>query len=164
MHSREWSICSSLHNHWRWRKSRRISDRVSCYCCCYYFRADQPILNRKCDVAFRNWLFSSSRMTEPQPSYSAFREASFGHGTLDIKNRTHAYFSWHRNQDGYAVEADSVLLINRYWRSSLEESSIATLWETDHFTIFAIDNILACRNKLCPRPCIIIVFKKSFAY
>ncbi|KAG8632386.1 purple acid phosphatase 2 [Manihot esculenta] len=68
-----------------------------------------------------------TEMTEPQPSYSAFREASFGHGTLDIKNRTHAYFSWHRNQDGYAVEADSVLLINRYWRSSLEESSIATL-------------------------------------
>ncbi|KAF2310035.1 hypothetical protein GH714_006258 [Hevea brasiliensis] len=67
-----------------------------------------------------------TEMTEPQPSYSAFREASFGHGLLDIKNRTHAYFSWHRNQDGYAVGADSVLLINRYW-SPLEESSTATL-------------------------------------
>ncbi|KAL9270293.1 Purple acid phosphatase 2-like protein [Drosera capensis] len=57
----------------------------------------------------------ATEMTEPQPSYSAFREASFGHGIFDIKNRTHAYFSWHRNQDGYAVEADSVWLRNTYW-------------------------------------------------
>ncbi|GKV46971.1 hypothetical protein SLEP1_g53926 [Rubroshorea leprosula] len=67
-----------------------------------------------------------TEMTEPQPSYSAFREASFGHGILEIKNRTHAYFGWHRNQDGYAVEADSVWLLNRYW-NSLEESSAAAL-------------------------------------
>lgn len=58
------------------------------------------------------------RMTEPQPSYSAFREASFGHGMLEIKNKTHAFFSWHRNEDGTAVFADSVWLINRYWYSS----------------------------------------------
>ncbi|TXG52152.1 hypothetical protein EZV62_021321 [Acer yangbiense] len=68
----------------------------------------------------------ATEMTEPQPSYSAYREASFGHGILDIKNRTHAYFSWHRNQDGFAVEADSVWLLNRYW-NSLEESSVAAL-------------------------------------
>ncbi|XP_019165536.1 PREDICTED: purple acid phosphatase 2-like [Ipomoea nil] len=54
-------------------------------------------------------------MTEPQPEYSAFREASFGHATLDIKNRTHAYYSWHCNQDGYAVEADSMWVSNRVW-------------------------------------------------
>lgn len=65
-------------------------------------------------------------MTEPQPSYSAYREASFGHGILDIKNRTHMYFGWHRNQDGYAVEADSVWLLNRYWNPS-ESSSVAAL-------------------------------------
>ncbi|KAJ6399534.1 hypothetical protein OIU77_020150 [Salix suchowensis] len=65
-------------------------------------------------------------MTEPQPSYSAFREPSFGHGILDIRNRTHAYFGWHRNQDGYAVEADSVWLHNRYW-NPLKASSVAAL-------------------------------------
>ncbi|TYH71778.1 hypothetical protein ES332_D05G208200v1 [Gossypium tomentosum] len=54
-------------------------------------------------------------MVEPQPSFSAYREASFGHGIFDIKNRTHAYFSWHRNQDGYAVEADSFWFHNSYW-------------------------------------------------
>ncbi|GAB2212208.1 hypothetical protein Drorol1_Dr00025559 [Drosera rotundifolia] len=57
----------------------------------------------------------ANEMTEPQPSYSAFREASFGHGIFGIKNRTHAYFSRHRNQDGYAVEAESVWIRNRYW-------------------------------------------------
>lgn len=65
-------------------------------------------------------------MTEPQPSYSAYREASFGHGIFDIKNRTHAYFSWHRNQDGYAVEADSLWFHNRYWKR-FQESSVAAL-------------------------------------
>ncbi|KAH0892142.1 LOW QUALITY PROTEIN: hypothetical protein HID58_054571, partial [Brassica napus] len=44
------------------------------------------------------------QMTEPQPKYSAFREASFGHAIFSIKNRTHAYYGWHRNQDGCAVD------------------------------------------------------------
>ncbi|KAK4835967.1 hypothetical protein QYF36_016918 [Acer negundo] len=58
----------------------------------------------------------ANNMTEPQPPYSSYREASFGHAMFDIKNRTHAYYSWHRNQDGYAVEADTVWFFNRYWR------------------------------------------------
>ncbi|XP_051147063.1 purple acid phosphatase 2-like [Andrographis paniculata] len=57
----------------------------------------------------------ANNMTEPQPEYSAFREASFGHAMFEIKNRTHAYYSWHRNQDGYAVEADRVWFLNRFW-------------------------------------------------
>ncbi|KAF8013513.1 hypothetical protein BT93_I1376 [Corymbia citriodora subsp. variegata] len=57
----------------------------------------------------------ATNMTEPQPKYSAYREASFGHAVFDIKNRTHAYYSWHRNQDGYAVEADSMWFFNRIW-------------------------------------------------
>ncbi|XP_038990476.1 purple acid phosphatase 2-like isoform X1 [Phoenix dactylifera] len=50
----------------------------------------------------------ATNMSEPQPSYSAYREASFGHAIFDIKNRTHAYYTWHRNQDGHAVAADSM--------------------------------------------------------
>ncbi|XP_012842811.1 PREDICTED: purple acid phosphatase 2-like [Erythranthe guttata] len=61
-----------------------------------------------------------TEMTEPQPSYSAYREASYGHGIFDIKNRTHAYFGWHRNQDVFAVEADSMWFRNRYWKSLQE--------------------------------------------
>lgn len=57
----------------------------------------------------------SCRMTEPQPKYSAFREASFGHAIFSIKNRTHAHYGWHRNQDGYAVEGDRMWFYNRFW-------------------------------------------------
>jgi hypothetical protein len=72
------------------------------------------------------FLFFFCSMTEPRPSYTAFREASFGHGILDIKNRTHAYFSWYRNQDGYPVEADSLWLQNRFW-NPFKASSVAAI-------------------------------------
>ncbi|RWR74377.1 purple acid phosphatase [Cinnamomum micranthum f. kanehirae] len=64
----------------------------------------------------------ATNMTEPQPHYSAYREASFGHAIFYIKNRTHAYYSWHRNQDGDAVVADSMWFYNRYW-NPLNEST-----------------------------------------
>ena len=62
-------------------------------------------------------------MSEPQPKYSAYREASFGHATLDIKNRTHGYYAWHRNHDGYAVEADSLWVFNIYFHPVYESTS-----------------------------------------
>ncbi|WOG84687.1 hypothetical protein DCAR_0103871 [Daucus carota subsp. sativus] len=65
----------------------------------------------------------ATNMTDPQPKYSAFREASFGHATLDIKNRTHAYYAWHRNQDGYAVEADRMWFSNRYWHQGEDSTT-----------------------------------------
>jgi hypothetical protein len=33
-----------------------------------------------------------------QPVWSAYRESSFGHGTLDVLNATHALWRWIRNQ------------------------------------------------------------------
>ncbi|EOA34655.1 hypothetical protein CARUB_v10022218mg [Capsella rubella] len=56
----------------------------------------------------------ANSFTEPQPSYSAYREASFGHAILEIKNKTHAAYTWHRNQDNEPVAADSIMLLNRY--------------------------------------------------
>ncbi|VVA30449.1 PREDICTED: purple acid [Prunus dulcis] len=56
----------------------------------------------------------ATNMREPQPAYSAYREASFGHAIFDLKNRTHAFYSWHRNDDGVAVKADSMWFFNRY--------------------------------------------------
>ncbi|GAB2272191.1 hypothetical protein Dimus_007011 [Dionaea muscipula] len=47
---------------------------------------------------------------DPQPSISLFREASFGHGELNIMNGTSALWTWHRNQDDEPVTADSVWL------------------------------------------------------
>ncbi|KAJ4792449.1 Purple acid phosphatase [Rhynchospora pubera] len=66
----------------------------------------------------------ATNMTEPQPSYSAFRESSFGHAILDIKNRTHAYYTWHRNQDGAKVMADSMWFTNRFWLPTDDSSNV----------------------------------------
>ena len=55
------------------------------------------------------------RFRDPQPDYSAFREASYGHSTLEIKNRTHAFYHWNRNDDGKKVATDSFKLHNQYW-------------------------------------------------
>ncbi|XP_057967627.1 bifunctional purple acid phosphatase 26-like [Malania oleifera] len=55
---------------------------------------------------------------DPQPDYSAFREASYGHSTLEIKNRTHALYNWIRNDDGKNVVTESFILHNQYWASN----------------------------------------------
>ncbi|KAK0571663.1 hypothetical protein LWI29_019638 [Acer saccharum] len=60
----------------------------------------------------------AGRFQDPQPDYSAFREASYGHSTLEIKNRTHALYHWNRNDDGKKVATDSFILHNQYWGSS----------------------------------------------
>ncbi|KAJ0810887.1 putative Acid phosphatase [Helianthus annuus] len=46
--------------------------------------------------------------TEPQPTISEFREASFGHGQFEVVNASYAKWSWHRNQDDESVQVDSV--------------------------------------------------------
>ncbi|KAK9839253.1 hypothetical protein WJX81_004396 [Elliptochloris bilobata] len=43
-----------------------------------------------------------------QPSWSAYREPSFGMGVLEVKSATEAEWTWHRNQDGAAVVRDRV--------------------------------------------------------
>ncbi|XAR56681.1 Acid phosphatase [Bertholletia excelsa] len=56
------------------------------------------------------------RYLHPQPEWSIFREASFGHGELKIVNSTHAFWSWHRNDDDESVRSDQV------WITSLVNS------------------------------------------
>nr|XP_019703223.1 purple acid phosphatase 2 [Elaeis guineensis] len=68
----------------------------------------------------------ATNMTDPQPSYSAYREASFGHAIFDIKNGTHAYYTWHRSPDGNAVAADSMWFYNRYWHPIDDSTTSAT--------------------------------------
>ncbi|MBA0609135.1 hypothetical protein Godav_021248 [Gossypium davidsonii] len=55
------------------------------------------------------------RFLDPQPEYSVFREASYGHSTLEIQNRTHAFYHWNCNDDGKKVATDSFILHNQYW-------------------------------------------------
>ncbi|CAL4982390.1 unnamed protein product [Urochloa decumbens] len=45
---------------------------------------------------------------DPQPAVSALREASFGHGRLEVVNATHALWAWQRNDDDLPVVADQV--------------------------------------------------------
>ncbi|KAJ1264754.1 hypothetical protein BS78_08G025700 [Paspalum vaginatum] len=50
----------------------------------------------------------ADKFVDPQPAISAFREASFGHGRLEVVNATHALWTWHRNDDDDPVVADQV--------------------------------------------------------
>lgn len=48
-----------------------------------------------------------------QPDYSAYRESSFGHGILEVKNETHALWTWHRNQDMYETHGDQIYIVRQ---------------------------------------------------
>ncbi|XP_030510564.1 bifunctional purple acid phosphatase 26 isoform X1 [Cannabis sativa] len=60
----------------------------------------------------------ADRFLDPQPEYSAFREASYGHSTLEIMNRTHALYHWNRNDDGKKLATDAFVLRNQYWANN----------------------------------------------
>ncbi|KAJ6408109.1 hypothetical protein OIU84_011420 [Salix udensis] len=66
----------------------------------------------------------AGRFRDPQPQYSAFREASYGHSTLEIKNRTHAIYHWNRNDDGKKVPIDAFVLHNQYWGRNLRRKKL----------------------------------------
>ncbi|KAJ4709073.1 Purple acid phosphatase [Melia azedarach] len=66
----------------------------------------------------------AGRFRDPQPDYSAFREASYGHSTLEIKNRSHAIYHWNRNDDGKKVPTDSFVLHNQYWGNNLRRRKL----------------------------------------
>lgn len=50
----------------------------------------------------------ASGWVSPQPQWSAFREASFGHGELVLTNSSVAKWTWHRNQDDEDVTVDEL--------------------------------------------------------
>lgn len=62
-----------------------------------------------------------SDFLDPQPQWSLFREASFGHGELTIYNATHAQWRWHRNDDNASTIADES------WINNLSLSSNCTV-------------------------------------
>ncbi|KAK3424098.1 hypothetical protein EUGRSUZ_F00882 [Eucalyptus grandis] len=67
----------------------------------------------------------NKRCKNPQPEWSVFREASFGHGELKLVNSTHAFWSWHRNDDDEPVRSDQLRI------TSLESSGC--LAEKKHY-------------------------------
>ncbi|KAK9281732.1 hypothetical protein L1049_004636 [Liquidambar formosana] len=48
-----------------------------------------------------------------QPEYSAFRESSFGHGILEVKNETWALWTWYRNQDSSNKIGDQIYIVRQ---------------------------------------------------
>ncbi|KAM7468273.1 hypothetical protein LguiB_015835 [Lonicera macranthoides] len=52
----------------------------------------------------------ASKYQDPQPKISLFREASFGHGVLEVINGSHALWTWHRNDYDEAVVSDTFSL------------------------------------------------------
>lgn len=58
----------------------------------------------------------ANKYKNPVPEWSVFREASFGHGELKMVNSSHAFWSWHRNDDDEPVRSDQV------WITSLVSS------------------------------------------
>lgn len=56
------------------------------------------------------FLVCDNRYQDPQPDISMFREASFGHGTIDVVNASHALWSWHKNDNEERVASDTVWL------------------------------------------------------
>ncbi|KAK9726551.1 hypothetical protein RND81_05G222800 [Saponaria officinalis] len=48
-----------------------------------------------------------------QPDFSAYRESSFGHGILEVKNETWALWTWYRNQDSEKVAGDQIYIVRQ---------------------------------------------------
>lgn len=65
----------------------------------------------------------TDRYIHPTPEWSMFREASFGHGELKIVNSTHAFWSWHRNDDDEPVRSDQVWIISLIGSGCLAEKA-----------------------------------------
>ncbi|XP_072963274.1 phosphoenolpyruvate phosphatase-like [Typha angustifolia] len=76
------------------------------------------------------------RFSDPQPDYSAFREASYGHSTLELKNRTHAFYRWNRNDDGKPVPTDLVVFHNQYWASNARRRRLKKHHHSQNCDIF----------------------------
>jgi len=61
---------------------------------------------------------------QTQPSWSKFREFSFGFGILSFTDSTHASWAWHRNQDDEAVMADQLNIVPASLRCQVKGKDI----------------------------------------
>ena len=52
-----------------------------------------------------------TKWANPQPAWSAFRQASYGHGELAVFNETHAHWGWNQNPDLEPKLADEAWII-----------------------------------------------------
>ncbi|XP_031263950.1 purple acid phosphatase 15-like [Pistacia vera] len=71
------------------------------------------ILGGFCAFNFTSGPAAGKFCWDRQPDYSAYRESSFGHGILEVKNETHALWTWHRNQDLYDSAGDIIYIVRQ---------------------------------------------------
>lgn len=64
----------------------------------------------------------------PTSPLSLFHEASFGHGRLIVHNRTHAHWSWHRNDDSDSTIRDDVWLENQSSLNKCNGQHVSENW------------------------------------
>ncbi|KAL8139125.1 hypothetical protein V2J09_005126 [Rumex salicifolius] len=66
-----------------------------------------------CAANFTNGPAAGKFCWDHQPDFSAYREASFGHGILEVKNETWALWTWYRNQDSEKVPGDQIYIVRQ---------------------------------------------------
>lgn len=67
-----------------------------------------------CGFNFTSGTAAGKFCWDRQPDWSAFRDSSFGHGMIEVKNSTHLLWTWHRNQDHYdEVEGDQIYIVRQ---------------------------------------------------
>ena len=55
----------------------------------------------------------------PQPAWSVFRNATWGHGRWTVVNNTHSWWEWHSNDEPTTVSSDTTWVLNanpRVWQ------------------------------------------------
>ncbi|XP_042513597.1 purple acid phosphatase 15 [Macadamia integrifolia] len=72
---------------------------------------DKNMDGRFCGFNFTSGPAAGKFCWDRQPDYSAYRESSFGHGILEVKNSTYALWTWHRNQDMYNSAGDQIYIV-----------------------------------------------------
>nr|AGL44403.1 calcineurin-like phosphoesterase [Manihot esculenta] len=72
-----------------------------------------PYMGGFCALNFTTGPAAGKFCWDQQPDYSAFRESSFGHGILEVKNATWALWTWHRNQDSDSKIGDQIYVVRQ---------------------------------------------------
>ncbi|KAL6978794.1 Purple acid phosphatase 15 [Sarracenia purpurea var. burkii] len=72
-----------------------------------------PYMGGFCATNFTTGPAAGRFCWDRQPDYSAFRESSFGHGILEVKNETWALWTWYRNQDSKSKAGDQIYIVRQ---------------------------------------------------
>ena len=86
----------------------------------------------------------------PAPEWSAFRQASFGAGTLTLVNETHAFWSWTRVA---CASTANVTDPDAHWAANWDTEQCASSGDNSEVArepkdeAWIIRDVLACANK-----------------